>query len=165
MWPTVSPALLAIVYAATGHLLKKAACAVVVSLQKGKKRLRLSASIKRSQVSYRAAQSLQFAFHLTGKSKPFFSKMVNLQAPDTSKRDQFRAGTEAAARGTAGEEAPVLPHHASFPETAAELILDLTVEGRNAGVAPVDVLVMLLSHTSSRQSIAPAPSSACNQVQ
>ena len=63
-----------------------------------------------------------------------------LQGPDASKRDQFRAGTEAAGRGTAGEEAPVLPHHASFPETAAELVLDLTVEGRNAGMAPDHVL-------------------------
>ncbi|KAL0032721.1 hypothetical protein WJX79_005609 [Trebouxia sp. C0005] len=62
-----------------------------------------------------------------------FSRPHPLQAPDASKRDQFRAGSEAAARGTAGEEPPVLPHHASFPETAAELVLDLTVEGRNAG--------------------------------
>ena len=69
-----------------------------------------------------------------------------LQAPDASKRDQFRAITEAAGRGTAGEEAPVLPHHASFPETAAELVLDLTVEGRNAGTAPVHVLCTILSH-------------------
>ncbi len=66
-----------------------------------------------------------------------------LQAPDASKRDQFRAGTETAARGTAAEEPSVLPHHASFPETAAELVLDLTVEGRNAGMAAVDAL----SHT------------------
>jgi len=43
---------------------------------------------------------------------------------------------------------PVLPHHASFPETAAELVLDLTVEGRNAGMAPVHMLCMFLSHTS-----------------
>ena len=59
----------------------------------------------------------------------------------------------------------MLPHHASFPETAAELVLDLTVEGRNAGMAPVDVLFTFLAHTSSRQSIALAPSSVCNQVQ
>ena len=49
----------------------------------------------------------------------------------------------------------MLPHHASFPETAAELVLDLTVEGRNAGVAPLHVLCMFLSHTSTCQSMAP----------
>ena len=33
---------------------------------------------------------------------------------------------------TPPEPSPALPHHASFPETAAELVLDLTVEGHNA---------------------------------
>ena len=40
-------------------------------------------------------------------------------------------------QGNAGEHsdaipAPPLPHHASFPETAAELVLDLTIAGHNA---------------------------------
>lgn len=40
-------------------------------------------------------------------------------------------------QGNAGEHSdgippPPLPHHASFPETAAELVLDLTIAGHNA---------------------------------
>lgn len=49
-----------------------------------------------------------------------------LQPPTTAKRDQHHQGVDP-------PEAPLtLPHHASFPETAAELVLDLTVEGHNA---------------------------------
>lgn len=53
-----------------------------------------------------------------------------LQAPaagTAAKRSQANA-----AELSDGTPPPPLPHHASFPETAAELVLDLTIAGRNA---------------------------------
>ena len=68
-----------------------------------------------------------------------------LQAPSAAKRDQqFRQEPDSAEV----EAPPVLTHHASFPETAAELVLDLTVEGHNAGTThstknpPIDRLIV-----------------------
>ncbi|KAL3131529.1 hypothetical protein ABBQ38_007832 [Trebouxia sp. C0009 RCD-2024] len=62
-----------------------------------------------------------------------FSRPHPLQPPNAAKRDPYPQGPDpSASRGGAPEDPPVLPHHASFPETAAELVLDLTVEGHNA---------------------------------
>ena len=56
-----------------------------------------------------------------------------LQPPSTAKRDHHQQGVDlSASRGNPPEAPPALPHHASFPQTAAELVLDLTVEGHNA---------------------------------
>lgn len=56
-----------------------------------------------------------------------------LQPPTAAKRDQLHQGVDPSAiRGKPPEAPLTLPHHASFPETAAELVLDLTVEGHNA---------------------------------
>ena len=64
--------------------------------------------------------------HLVGKDHD----SCCVQAPNAAKRDQqFRQEPDSAEV----EPPPVLMHHASFPETAAELVLDLTVEGHNAG--------------------------------
>lgn len=59
-----------------------------------------------------------------------------LQPPNAAKRDQYHQGADpSASRGTPPEPPPALPHHSSFPETAAELVLDLTVEGHNAATS------------------------------
>ena len=58
---------------------------------------------------------------------------IVLQPPNAAKRDPYPQGPDPSVSGVTPPEAPaVLPHHASFPETAAELVLDLTVEGHNA---------------------------------
>lgn len=62
-----------------------------------------------------------------------------LQPASAAKRDPHQQGVTlqqgvdlSASRGPPPEAPVALPHHASFPETAAELVLDLTVEGHNA---------------------------------
>ena len=59
-----------------------------------------------------------------------FLSMHTLQVPAAgaaAKRNQGNAGEH-----SDGIPTPPLPHHASFPETAAELVLDLTIAGHNA---------------------------------
>lgn len=65
---------------------------------------------------------------------PLLPPAVALQPPTAAKRDQYppQVPDPSAGRGTPPDTPPVLPHHASFPEIAAELVLDWTVEGHNA---------------------------------